>query len=82
MLNLFKTIQVYRPHLTKIMTMMSPMSRIIPQHPAIIARMYQGVDVCKVVPYDAALIVHPDLPAQQPATVCAGRVQPFIDDLP
>jgi len=64
------------------MTMVLPMSRVIPQHPAVISGVYQRIDIGKIVPYNAALTVNPDLPAQQPATVCAGRVKPFIDDFP
>jgi hypothetical protein len=79
-LNLFKAIQAYRSHLATIMTMVMSMGRVIPQHPAVIAGVDQGIDVCQVVPYNAALTVNPDLPAQQPTTVCLGRVKPFIDD--
>jgi hypothetical protein len=60
---------------------MLPMSRVIAQYTAVIARIDQVIDICEVVPGDQAAPIDPNFAAQHSTSLCAGKVKPFVDGL-
>jgi len=61
------------------MAVMVSVSRVIPENPAVIARVDPVIDIRQVVPDDPIPLVDPDLPSQYPTALCAGQVRPLID---
>jgi hypothetical protein len=77
--DLLEALKPDRGYLASVMTVMVPMSRVIAQHTAVIARMDQVIDICEVVPDDPATPINPNFPAQHSTSLCAGQVKPLIN---
>jgi hypothetical protein len=80
-LDLFEARKLDRGHFASKVTVMIPVSRVISQNAAVVARIDSVIYIREVVPGHPALPINPNLAPQHSASLRGGQIEPLIDGL-
>jgi hypothetical protein len=81
-LDLAEAAQTHGSRFATKMTVLLAVRRIITQHPAIVARVDEVIDVSEVVLNDTASAIDPDFPSKNAATFRLGQIMTLIRGFP